>query len=129
MKQKIFIFLMVLGAFSVFAQSNGEQRIPQGKWVLESASAFKGNVQIPIGTENPGFEIPAEINVQHNEVTFVYKESTQKVKYEDAVMGSYLCFTACTEWKITGNKLQLQTLPDPDEETPAVITLSYYNEK
>jgi len=125
MKQKLIILFMLLGAFSAFAQMKNEQKyIPEGKWVLENTSAFKGNVQTPINSENFGFEIPAEINVQQEGLTFVYRENKTKVGYF-SIDGKYLCFSLCTEWKITGNKLQLQTLPDMEEENPIIIVLNY----
>ena len=127
MKQKMIIFFMLLGSFSVFAQVKNEQKqILEGKWVLENVSAFEKNVQIQFSAENLDFEAPVEINVQQDELTFVYKENTTKVGYDVfSIDGKYLCFSVCTEWKITDNKLQLQLLPDMDEENPIIIILNY----
>ena len=124
--KKILIFFMLLSSFSAVAQQNNEQ-IPQGKWVFESVTVSKGGVQIPLSTENLGFEIPAEIDVQQDESVFVYDANTMKER-SDIVFGDdgkSFCFSVCTEWKVTGNKLQLQVLPDMDEETPTFITLNY----
>jgi len=109
MKRKFFIFLMLLSSFAAFAQLKNEQKqIPEGKWVLESVSAFEENVQIPFGVENIDFEIPTEINIQQDEITFIRKEGATKVNYDVVVRGNFLCFSACAEWKIVDNRLQLQ---------------------
>ena len=63
-----------------FAQSKNEQKyghtkIPDGKWILDDIVAFKKNVQVPFITDNLGCcEVPAEIEAQQDELTFVRKE-------------------------------------------------------
>ena len=69
--------------------------------------------------------LPAHIAIQvAGALPQVYGENTTKVGYF-SIDGKYLCFSLCTEWKITGNTLQLQTLPDMDEENPIIIVLNY----
>jgi len=127
MKRKFFIFLMLLGSFSIYAQSKSEQeQLPQGKWVFESVSAFGENVQIPFSVNNIDFEIPAEIEVQQSKITFMWKAGAEKVNYNDVVRGIFLCFPVCAEWKITENKLELQWIQDVDTPTGVRnITLTY----
>jgi len=116
MKQRIFIFLMLLGAFSVFAQSNGEQKIPQGKWVFKSISAFENNQQLPsFNLEKLDFEIPIEMDVKLDGVIFVNKSGTNTVRYNSAVNGNLLCFFICAEWSVVDGMLQLQWFQAPKE--------------
>lgn len=124
------IVATALGSVSVIAQQENEsKRIPDGKWVLESVAAFEENVQIPFSADNIDFDIPAEISIQQDDVTFVYKETTEKVKYSIAVRANYLCFLVCAEWKIADGKLQLQWTQDLDNSLGGadtrVITLGY----
>lgn len=109
---------------------NEQKQIPEGKWVLENVSAFEENVQIPFSIDDISFEIPAEMDIQQDELTFVRKGGTEKVKYDVVVRGSFLCFHVCAECKIVDNKLQLQWGQDIIEEATnslnmRTIILSY----
>lgn len=92
-------------------------KIPQGKWVLENVFAFEGNVQIQISAESFDFEIPTEMDVQQDELTFVNKGNTSRVEYDAVVKGNFLCFQVCAKWEIADNRLQLQW--DQDIDGPA----------
>ena len=115
MKRNFFIFCMLLCSVSAFVQPKDEQkRIPQGRWEFENITAFEENMQIPFGVNDLTFEIPTEMNVQQDELIFVHRESTQRVKYGTVVRGKYLCFLVCAEWKVEGNRLLLQWVQDVD---------------
>ena len=122
MKRKFFIFLMLLSSFSAFAQLKNEQKqILEGKWVFESVSAFEENVQIPFSVENIYFEIPVEMDIQQDEVTFIRKGGEVKVKYDDVVRRKSFCFPICGGWEIVDSKLQLNWGQDTDSPTGGTI--------
>ena len=111
---------MIYGmSFLSFAQTKeSDEKSLQGKWTLENVSAFEDNVQkLPFSVDNIDSEIPKEIDIQQDNITFGWKESKQKVKREVVVNGNSLCFPICAEWKIVDNKLQLQWMQDIDSPT------------
>ena len=117
MKRNFFIFLMLLNFFSVFARPNDDpEKIPQGKWVFENVVAFEDNIQIPFSVNDLEFEIPTEMDIQKEELTFVDKEGPKKEKSDRAIKGNFLClyFPVCAEWKIVENRLRLQWTQDID---------------
>jgi len=107
---------------SLFAQQGNEQTIPQGKWVLASVSIIEKDAPIPFSADKLNYDIPDEIEVQHDKVTFGYKGNRTTLDYKDAVKSTYLCFLFCAEWKITENKnLTLQW----DDDQTGKILLTY----
>ena len=99
-----------------FAQTNEEYSL-QGEWVFESISAFEKGVQkIPFSADSINCcGVPIEMNIQQDDVIFVYKNDTRTEKYNLTVKGNVLCFLICTQWTIVGNKLQLQWYQDVDK--------------
>ena len=114
-----FITMIYGMSFLSFAQTKeSDEKSLQGKWTLENVSAFEDNVQkLPFSVDNIDSEIPKEIDIQQDNITFGWKESKQKVKREVVVNGNSLCFPICAEWKIVDNKLQLQWMQDIDSPT------------
>jgi len=102
---------MLLATVIVHAQDNWKQSL-EGKWVFKSISSFDGDKQKPFNANRLGFEIPAEIDIQQEEVTFVHKNRVEKIKYDVIIRGNIFCFPYCTEWSITEDKLQLQWTQD-----------------
>ena len=128
MKRNFFIFYILLTSCWTFAQPQNEHtKIPEGKWVLEDMVAFEKNVQVPFTVENLGCcQVPVEIEVQLDELTFVCKERTDKVEYNAVVRENIICFPICAEWKIVNNKLFLQWVQDVDTDPEALsITLIF----
>jgi len=110
------IFLIPL---TLFSQEINEQKIPQGKWVLGSVSIIEKDTPIPFGADKLSYDIPDEIEVQQDKVTFGYKGNRTTLDYKDAVKSTYLCFLFCAEWKITeNNKLTLQW---EDDQTGKIL--------
>ena len=115
MKRTFLIFSILLCFFSAFSKPVDEpQHIPIGQWALESIVAFDGNAQISFNTDDLDFEIPSEMNVQQDEITFLYQEGTTIINYGVVAKGHFLCFLVCAEWKMEGNKLMLQWIQDID---------------
>jgi len=86
----------------------------QGKWVLEKVVVLEKN---ELKTDNVDFlnlEIPAEINIQQGEITFIRKESTEKVELDAVAKGNILCIPVCAEWNIVKEKLRFQWLQDTE---------------
>ncbi len=116
MKSIVIILLCLLLSATTLQAFGQSKESLQGKWTLERISAIEDNEQITISVDNVIFEIPSEIDIQQNEVTFVHKGNKTKVKYDVVIKGNIFCFPACVDWKITGNKLQLQWIQQPDPD-------------
>ena len=91
-----------------------QKTIPESKWVLECVSAFEENIQKPFSIDSLDYEIPNEIDIQHKEIVFIFKEHKETVKYETVINGKYFCFSLCAGWKIIDKKLQLHWGQDID---------------
>jgi len=102
--KKLFIFLIFTGFYAVFAQQpNNSPIIPQGKWGVETISILEKGMPIPISSEKLNYEIPNEIEVFQEEVTFVYHDKRSTLDYNVAVRNNFLCFSLCAAWKIVDN--------------------------
>jgi hypothetical protein len=118
LRQTILILFMGLGMCAVFAQ---QEQVPQGKWVLESVSILEKDTPIPFSADKLSYELPDEINVQQDEITFVFNEERITLQYSVAVRDTFLCFSVCAEWKINeDSKLKLQW---EDDETGTIVLI------
>lgn len=125
-KRQLLLVCLLLASITVQAAGallpQGQKQIPEGKWILESVSAFEENVQTPFSVDKLGFEIPTEMVIQQDEITFDGKESTK-------VDENFLCFQVCARWEIVDNTLQLQWKQDIEDAANSVdtrtIVLSY----
>ena len=121
----------ICGVSFTFAQTKNDEKALIGKWVFESVAAFEDNVQkIPFSMDSLDCcEAPKEMDIQQNEITFVWKESTYTERYGIAVKGGILCFPICAEWKIVGNKLQLSWTQDLNSNPNGLIIVLTYKLK
>ena len=109
------VFFMLLSPFLVFSQSKGDhKKVLQGKWVFESITAFDGNVQVPFNVDSLCCEIPTEMFIQQDDLTFSRRARADKVRFDAVISENGLCFPICGEWKIVENKLLVQWYEDLD---------------
>ena len=113
-----------------FAQTKeNDDKLLHGKWVLENVSAFDENrKKLPLNADSLEVSIPLEMDIQQENIVFVWKEYTETAKYNAVVKGEALCFPICAEWKVSKNKLQLQWIQDmdiDDAEMDVTIVLTY----
>ena len=129
MKRNYLIFFMLLSSFWAFAQPKNEPKnehtkIPDGKWVLKDIVAFEKNVQVPFIADNLGCcEVPAAIEVQQDELTFVRKDRADIVNYNAVVRENGICFPIYAEWIIIDSKLLLQWTQDIDDREAQTIEI------
>jgi len=125
------LFLILMSVFCIipmlcFAQTFEEKGKPlQGKWSFKNVSAIDENgKKISYNLENlECCEIPVAMEIQQDEIVFVYKASTEKVEYDAVVKGNFFCFPICAEWNIRNHQLQLRWSQDVDAQEPNVITV------
>ena len=130
--KKLFVTALFIGfygisAFGVAQTNEQNEKALKGKWILEKVSAFEENVQkIPFSVDSLGCEIPVEINIQQENITFVRKKHSDTAKYNFVVRGGILCFPICAEWKVVAKKLQLKWVQDVDSSPNGLtIVLTY----
>jgi len=128
--KKIIIFAFTASIWAMPVLSFGQteaknEKLLQGTWVLESVTAFDESMQIiPVNADSISYcEIPTEIDIQQDEVTFVRKSGTSKAKYKDVVRKNSLRFPAYAGWEIVDNKLQLQWGEDLTGQAPKMRTV------
>jgi len=99
-----------------------QEKIPEGKWVLEKVSAFEENVEItPFNLDSISCcTIPIEIAIQKENIALMGKD---KVKYNGSIRGKFLCFPICAEWQIVEKKLQLQWVQDIESQESRMRTI------
>jgi len=101
--------LSVLG----FGQSGeSSEKSLQGRWIVENVSVFGENGQkIPFNVDSfrlAGSEVPLELDIQQEDITFVWNDYTETVKCNRVFRGNYICIPFCVEWKLSEDKLLLQ---------------------
>ena len=116
--------LSVLG----FGQSGeSSEKSLQGRWIVENVSVFGENGQkIPFDVDSlrlAGSEVPLELDIQQENIVFVWKDYTETVKYEFVVKDDVFCFPMCAEWTRAGNNLRLQWVQDVDGLEPRQLTI------
>lgn len=104
---------LLLSGIIVQAQDD-LKNVLQGKWVLEKVVVLENNEPRTVNVDFLNFEIPAEINVQQEEITFVRKENTEKLQLDVVAKGNILCIPVCAEWNRVKEKLQLRWLQDTE---------------
>ncbi len=128
---KVLTFVMAIAACSISAfaqQTNGNNRTPEGKWVLESVAATEENVQVPFSMNGIGFNIPDEMDIRQEEMTIVNKERTETGKYviDEDIFRFYLStFPLIVQWKMVEGKLLLQWEQDTKDGKRLAIVLTY----
>ena len=118
--------LLGVGMAPVKTQSYDVSAI-RGQWVYESVAAFDGNVQVAIDIESLCCEMPAEMDIRNDDVSFVWKDRTQTVKLSEIARGQSLCFSVCAFWKKVDDKVQFSWDMDleGEDQKSVRIVLTY----
>ena len=114
--------LLGVGMTSEKAQSYDVSAI-RGQWVYESVAAFDGNEEVAIDLESLCCEMPAEMDIRYDDVSFVWKDRTQTVKLSAVARGQSLCFSVCGTWKKVDDKVQFSWDMDLEGPAPKAITI------
>jgi len=97
------------------------EKLLMGSWVFESVSmAFDRDAPTAISVDDIDFETPVEIDIQPNEVVFLYKNRTDTMEYNRVVVEKrwfYLPTRTLTSWKRVEDKLLLEQGRDVDFPT------------
>lgn len=128
------LFILLCSSFSVFAQmKNDSRKLLQGKWLLESVSAYKVNDIKPVNIDSTNIEIYSQIEIKEDMAILSNKENIREVNYildETGFRFATPSVMYITEWSVAGDKLYLlQIIPSLFDETKDVFVSLIYKHK
>jgi len=127
--EKSFLSVLIAAIYGMsavcFAQNAGNDEASlRGKWTFEGITAFEGNVQQAFSLDDLCCELPTEMDIRQDEIAFGWKGRTSTAQYYSIVIGSSMCVSICTEWKIAENKLLLLWTQDIDGDEPRLFNMT-----
>jgi hypothetical protein len=127
-KVKSLVMVVVfLASVTVIHAGQQDENVLSGTWVLESVTAFEGEVQLmPFSIDSINVELPTEIDFRQKEITLTGKTRTTTMDYYRIVRGRFILIPVSAKWEMVNNKLQLQWFQDiPGKPVSRKITLIY----
>lgn len=131
LKLKLLLVPLCL-SLSVFANTIVENKVLQGKWVLESVSARNVQDSQNADLDSLGITVYPEMLIYEDSITLVSKNGSQKIGYttrNDFLWLGIPYNPFYAEWALNENKLYLEWVQDIPNESKSIIILLLYRRK